>query len=303
MMKRNVLGQSGIEIGELGFGCMSLDASKPEESTRILREAFDAGVTFFDTADLYDAGKNEELVGQALQACRHEVVIATKVGNRIIPGQAGWTWDPSPAYIETAVEQSLRRLRTDYIDLYQLHGGTMDDPFDEIVETMERLQARGLIRAYGISSIRPNVILHYLKHSQIASVMMQYSLLDRRPEEWFPAIEEAGVSVIARGPVARGLLGGGKRMADGETYLQWTQADIDAALASIQEMLDGRSATQLSLAFAMYPKVVATAVPGASSLAQLRENLGVCTAPSLTAEEIRKLSDAFPAAKYEAHRA
>src|SRR5690606_3990438 len=109
----------------------------------------------------------------------------TKVGNRMIPGEDRWVWDASKTYIMEAVKDSLRRLGTDYIDLYQLHGGTMEDDATETIEAFEALKKEGVIRQYGISSIRPNVIKRFLTNSSAVSVMMQYSLLDRRPEEWF----------------------------------------------------------------------------------------------------------------------
>lgn len=198
MVKKNRLGTSELEVSEIGFGCMSL-STELESAKRMIHDALDRGVTFFDTADLYQDGRNEELVGEALKGRRSEVILATKVGNRRIPGKEGWVWDPSKAYIRQAVKESLRRLQTDYIDLYQLHGGTMDDPMDETIEAFEELKQEGVIRYYGISSIRPNVIREYVRRSQIVSVMSQYSLLDRRPEETvLPMLEEAGISLIAR---------------------------------------------------------------------------------------------------------
>ena len=118
----------------------------------------------------------------------------------------GWTWDSSKAHIMEAVKKSLMRLGTDYIDLYQLHGGTMEDNVDETIDAFESLKKDGLIRQYGISSIRPTVIKRFLDNSSAVSVMMQYSLLDRRPEEWFPMIHDAGASVITRGTIAKGFL-------------------------------------------------------------------------------------------------
>src|SRR5699024_6403991 len=103
------------------------------------------------------------------------------------------SWDPSKKHIKTAVKQSLQRLHTDYIDLYQLHGGTIDDPIDETIEAFEELKTEGLIREYGISSIRPNVIKQYIEKSSIRSVMMQYNLLDRRPEETMRLLAKHGI--------------------------------------------------------------------------------------------------------------
>ncbi|TDY44601.1 aryl-alcohol dehydrogenase-like predicted oxidoreductase [Alicyclobacillus sacchari] len=294
------LGKSGIQISSIGFGCMSL-ATDASVSVPMLHQAFETGITFFDTADLYHQGRNEELVGEAFAGMRHEVVIATKVGNRFEPGKPGWQWDPSPAYIEQAITASLRRLRTDYIDLYQLHGGTMDDPFDDIVETLDRLKQKGWIRAYGISSIRPNVIRRYLQGSQIDTVMMQYSLLDRRPEEWFPEIKEYGVSVIARGPVARGWLTGHKDVND-DTYLKWSAADLKRAIAMLREVAPERTPGQAALAFALSPEVIACAIPGASTPQQLAENAEASKRPGLTEDALVQLKQAFPAALYQEHR-
>ena len=200
------LGASGLTVSEIGLGCMSLERAG-DEAEAIVHRALDRGVTLFDTADLYGRGANEALLARALGARRREVIVATKVGNRWHDARDGWHWDPSPSYIRTAVEASLRRLATDYIDLYQLHGGTIDDPIDDVIATFEALRQAGTIRAWGISSIRPNVIREYAARASLASVMMQYSVLDRRPEERaMPLLRDRGISVIARGPVAKGLL-------------------------------------------------------------------------------------------------
>lgn len=153
------------------------------ENTRIIHHAIDLGINFFDTADLYDKGTNEISLGKALKGKREQVMLATKVGNQWRANGSGWDWNPRKEYILQAIDKSLERLQTDHIDLYQLHGGTIEDPMDETIEAFELLQQQGKIRYYGISSIRPNVIREYIKRSSISSVMMQYSLLDRRPEE------------------------------------------------------------------------------------------------------------------------
>ena len=187
-MKKRELGNSGMYVSEIGLGCMSFP-NDLEEVKNIVDAAIHAGINFFDTADLYAAGKNESSIGEVLKGRRDEIILATKVGNRVIPGVDGWRWDASKAYIMDAVKDSLKRLGTDYIDLYQLHGGTMEDDVTETIEAFEALKKEGVIRQYGISSIRPNVIDRFLTNSTAISVMMQYSLLDRRPEEWFPMIQ------------------------------------------------------------------------------------------------------------------
>ncbi|MDQ3289799.1 MAG: aldo/keto reductase, partial [Bacteroidota bacterium] len=174
-MQYKVLGKSDLQVSTISFGCMSLSPNNPAESIRLLKEAFANGITYFDTADLYDKGENEKIVGQAFRENRQQVIIATKVGNQWRPDGSGWDWNPRKDYILKAVEGSLQRLHTDYLDLYQLHGGTLDDPIDETIEAFELLKQQGKIRYYGISSIRPNVIREYVKRSNIVSVMMQYS--------------------------------------------------------------------------------------------------------------------------------
>ena len=149
----------------------------------LLLRALEGGINYFDTADMYLKGLSETILGRTFRGKRNQVILATKVGNQWRSDGSGWDWNPSKKYILESVEQSLNRLQTDYIDLYQLHGGTMEDPIDDIIEAFEFLQSAGKIRYYGISSIRPNVIREWVKRSSMVSVMMQYSLLDRRPEE------------------------------------------------------------------------------------------------------------------------
>lgn len=298
-MRSNRLGSSDLLVSEIGLGCMSL-GTDPRRAADIVHRAVELGVTFFDTADLYNRGVNEELVGRALRGVRDRVVIASKVGNRWREDGSGWDWDPSKAYIRQAVEGSLRRLGAEVIDLYQLHGGTIDDPVDETIEAFEELKAEGLIRYYGLSSIRPNVIREYVRRSNIASVMTQYSLLDRRPEEEiFGLLLDHGVSVIVRGPVAKGLLAD-KPPAP---YLEHGPEVVAAA----QETLDRavgprRSRAQVALRYSLAHPVVATLIPGASSLFQLEENLAAAESPALTEEELSRLREVVAALHYRQHR-
>lgn len=304
-MKKNRLGQSDLMVSEIGLGCMSL-GTEEGPAVRIIHEALDAGVNFLDTADLYDAGRNEELVGLAIRGRRSEVIVATKVGNRRIPGREGWVWDPSKAYIKAAVHDSLRRLGTDYIDLYQLHGGTIDDPIDETIEAFEELKREGLIRYYGISSIRPNVIREYVRRSNIVSIMSQYSMLDRRPEEeTLPLIAEHGIGLIARGPLAGGILtesGAAKAERD---YLDYSGSELPEVRRRLLELGGGghgRTLVQAAIRYALADPAVATVIPGASSLEQLRQNLSAAAAEPLTEEELTAIRAATRANRYELHR-
>ncbi|MCF6408315.1 aldo/keto reductase [Pseudalkalibacillus salsuginis] len=301
-MRLNRLGSSELQVSELGLGCMSL-RSDEKEATKIIHKALDKGVTLIDTADLYDFGKNEKLVGKALKGKREQCVLATKVGNRWDHVEEGWEWAPSKDYIKTAVKHSLQRLGTDYIDLYQLHGGTINDPIDEIIEAFEDLKAEGLIREYGISSIRPNVIKEYLKRSNIVSIMMQYSLLDRRPEEWLNMIQAHGVSVIARGPLAKGNLTDriftGKASEKG--FLDYVPSEINDLMIKVKDISDGRMLSHLALRYPLHHPAVATTIPGASSVEQVDDNTEASNV-DLSDEEISLFKQWTKQTYYDKHR-
>ncbi|TFE03144.1 aldo/keto reductase [Jeotgalibacillus salarius] len=305
-MEKRRIGHSPLESSLLGLGCMSLgnDAANAE---KIIKTAYDNGINYFDTADLYDYGTNEEIVGQALKSIRSEVLIATKVGNRANDDKSGWFWDPSKFYIKEQVKNSLKRLQTDYIDLYQLHGGTLDDPIDETIEAFDELKQEGLIRAYGFSSIRPNVIREYAPRSSAVSNMMQYSLLDRRPEEQaFEVLNENDVSVITRGPLAKGLLspnykdklaGPGK---DG--FVHYSNAELEELLTALTEKFHGRSLTELALQFNAAHPEVSTIIAGASSPEQVIDNIKAMNQSPLSREELEMLKSFTKADGYTEHR-
>jgi aryl-alcohol dehydrogenase-like predicted oxidoreductase len=270
-MKYRELGQSGLAISEISLGCMSLPSST-KEAQNIIDAALDYGINYFDTADLYDRGRNEEIVGQSLKHVRDQVIIATKVGNRWFEGKEGWQWDASKEYIEAAVKDSLRRLGTDYIDFYQLHGGTMEDDLEEVADTFEKLKKEGLIRYYGISSIRPNVIRRFLESGKPSSIMMQYSLLDRRPEEWLTMIQEYGASVVARGSLAKGLLTDEwNRRLKGDDYLSYSAEELKKTLEKLNEQASPIHSTALH--YVLNHSAVASCVTGASSTQQLAETI------------------------------
>ncbi|MEC0235514.1 aldo/keto reductase [Paenibacillus kribbensis] len=300
-MKKNRLGSSDLLVGEIGLGCMSI-GTEEQQGIYLIHEALDKGVNLLDTADLYHYGRNEEIVGAAIRGRRQDVILATKVGNRRIPGQEGWGWDPSKPYILSAVKESLRRLGTDYIDLYQLHGGTIDDPMDETIEAFEQLKREGVIRYYGISSIRPHVIREYAQRSNIVSVMNQYSLLDRRAEEEvLPLLQERGISVIARGPVASGVLadGGGEKAAKG--YLDYEEAELLDVRKQLKAFAGAdRSMGQTAIRYSLSHPAVAAVIPGASSLAQLEHNTAAADIPPLTGQERQTLQQISRANRYDA---
>ena len=296
-MEYRALGKSGMMVSEIGYGCMSLGKYQPINEF-LLRSAFDAGVNFFDTADLYQQGFNEESVGKALKPIRSSVFIATKVGNQWRTDGSGWDWNPTKVYIISAVEESLKRLQTDYIDLYQLHGGTIDDPIDETIEAFEILKAEGKIRHYGLSSIRPNVIRAFAEKSNIVSVMMQYSLLDRRPEEFtLDFLYQQQIGVFVRGAIAKGLLAG----KAATPYLGYSEEEVNKMrlqLASMAE--DDYPMARLALSYVLHHPAVSSIALGISAKEQLISNLGKIR--SLSTDEIEKLKEVLEPKVYEKHR-
>ncbi|APH04523.1 aldo/keto reductase [Bacillus weihaiensis] len=302
-MKKRQLGNSDLYVSEVGLGCMSLGTDESHAKS-IIDKAIDLGINYLDTADLYDFGENETLVGKALKHRRKDIILATKVGNRWNENQSGWTWDPSKKYIKEAVKQSLLRLQTDYIDLYQLHGGTTEDNIDETIEAFEELKNEGVIRHYGISSIRPNVIKEYLKKSSIISIMMQYSLLDRRPEEWFSTIKNHDVSVIARGPLAKGLLTKKpiEQKLQTDNYLSYHNEELKKLFIDLEKMNYADSLTDLAIQYCLASDVVGAVIPGASKIEQIIENANSTHAESLSQELYLELQQIAKLDYYEQHR-
>lgn len=298
-MNYKKLGNSDLSVSAISFGCMSLQGDEAQNIS-LLHEALSNGINLFDTADLYDKGANEELLGKAFGQNRNAVIIATKAGNQWRPDGKGWDWNPSKAYILKAVEESLRRLQTDYIDLYQLHGGTLEDPTDETIEAFELLQQQGKIRYYGISSIRPNVIRRWADNSNLSSVMLQYSLLDRRPEETvLPLLQDKNIGVLVRGALAQGLLAGKAP----KPYLEHNEQAVQNAAAAVAAAdTDSRTATSISLQWVLRHPAVASAVVGIRTPAHLKQALDTVQHPELSAEMYLRLSEAAPAHTYGQHR-
>ncbi|MFD1988912.1 aldo/keto reductase [Paenibacillus nicotianae] len=302
-MKKNRLGTSDLIVGEIGLGCMSLGTDE-SQVIPLLHEALDLGINFLDTADIYDNGHNEELIGKAIKGRRSDVIIASKVGNTRVEGQDGLVWNPSKAHIMEAIKESLRRLQTDYIDLYQLHGGTLDDNIDETIEAFAQLKREGLIREYGISSIRPNVIREYVDRSHIVSVMSQYSILDRRPEEEvLPLLTQKGISSIVRGAVASGALADGREDKAQKGYLDISGEEVISLRQQLEPLTQAnRSLSQTAIQYVLAHPAVAVLAAGASSSQQLRENVEAASSPALTDDELQMIRSIRAANQYTQHR-
>ncbi|WP_258097834.1 aldo/keto reductase [Marinoscillum pacificum] len=298
-MNYRKLPKTDLNISEISFGCMSLDLNSVNNES-ILRTAHERGINYFDTADLYNKGANELLVGDSLKPIRTDVILATKVGNEWLPDGSSWRWNTSKDYILNAADKSLKRLQTDYIDIYQLHGGTIDDNRDEIIEAFELLKEQGKIRYYGISSIRPNVINAYATETDIVSDMLQYSLLDRRPEEnVLELAKEHQIGLMVRGALAKGLLAG--KPATG--FLNHSTDDVRKINSTLEKLSSAqRNKGQSAIQYVLHHQAVTTAVIGFRTLEQLDNLVNDNLNPSLSTQEYQELQNCLQPAIYEQHR-
>ena len=292
------VGSSPLKVSGIGFGCMSLPEDE-KSAIPVLHKAIELGINYLDTADIYNDGINELIIGKAIKGKRDNVVLASKAGNVRRP-DGGLDWNPTKQHILSSIEGSLERLQTDRIDLYQLHGGTIQDNIDETFEAFELLKQQGKIRYYGISSIRPNVIKEYIKKSSIVSVMTQYSLLDRRPEEeTLELLHQNNIGVLVRGSVAQGLLI--NKVA--KPYLDFSVEDV-AKMARAVNKLSGkeRTATQTAIKYVFHQKAVTSAVVGMRTLEQVEEAVNAVNVADLTTSELEMLKNTLRPNIYKEHR-
>lgn len=293
------LGKSNLNISRIGFGTMSLKPDQPDFNT-IIDAAIDLGINYFDTADLYDKGENEIMLGKVFKGKREKVIIATKAGNQWREDGSGWDWNPRKEYILKCAEESLKRLQTDYLDLFQLHGGTMEDNIEESIDAFEILLKQGKILNYGLSSIRPNVIREHVKHGIMVSVMTQYSLLDKRPEEsTLNLLMENNIGVVTRGSVASGLL----IDKPAKEYLGHTEAELKQAKELLGRMRDDtKNPAQIAIQYVLAHPAVTSAIIGMRTMEQLEDAVKAVTLPPLSAEELNVLHKEIPSKVYAEHR-
>ncbi|MEO9004333.1 MAG: aldo/keto reductase [Ginsengibacter sp.] len=298
-MQYQILGKSDLKISKIGFGCMSLKP-RQKEFNDIINTAIDLGINYFDTADLYDKGLNETLLGKVFKGKRDKVIIATKAGNQWRADGSGWDWNPRKDHILKCANESLKRLQIDYIDLYQSHGGTMEDNIDETIEAYEILVQQGKIRYYGLSSIRPNVISEFVKKSNIVSVMTQYSLLDRRPEEsTLNLLHDNNIGVLVRGSVASGLL----IDKPAKAYLNYNQEQVASAANAIKLISSKeRNNAQTAVQYVLKNPTVTSAIVGIRTMDQLKEAIETINTLPLNDEEMETLKESVPVNFYEQHR-
>jgi len=316
-MQTRTLGRNKLEVSAIGFGCMGLSfgLGQPvdrQTGVRLIRDAVDRGVTLFDTAEVYGPFTNEELVGEALAPLRDRVVIATKFGFKIEGGkQAGL--DSRPAHIREVADASLKRLRTDRIDLFYQHRVDPDVPIEDVAGAVKDLIAAGKVKHFGLSEAGVQTIRRANAVQAVTALQSEYSLWWREPEkETLAVLEELGVGLVPFSPLGKGYLTG--KIDETTTFdstdfrnvvPRFTAENRKANLAFVEWLktfADRKKATpaQVALAWLLAQKPWIVPIPGTKRLERLEENLSGASV-QLNADELREIDRA--AAQIEVHGA
>ena len=292
-MQKRKLGKSNLEVSALGLGCMGLSfaygpAVDKQHGVSLIRAAVDSGVTFFDTAEVYGPFTNEELVGEALAPFRGQVVIATKFGFKLDPAtgkQVGL--DSRPAHIKAVAEASLKRLRTDVIDLFYQHRVDPDVPIEDVAGAVKDLIREGKVRHFGLSEAGVQTIRRAHAVQPVAALQSEYSLWSREPEkDIMPTLEELGIGLVAYSPLGRGFLTGAiddSTKFDSSDFRNIVPRFAPEARKANQALVDllGDIAkrkqvtpAQIALAWLLAQEPWIVPIPGTTKLHRLEENLG-----------------------------
>jgi aryl-alcohol dehydrogenase-like predicted oxidoreductase len=307
IMKKRVLGKSGLEVSCLGLGCMGMShgygpASDRREMIALIRKAVELGVSFFDTAEVYGPFTNEDLVGEALEPYRGQVLIATKFGIAYTNGQQ--IMDSRPEQIRKSVEGSLKRLRVEVIDLYYQHRVDPKVPIEEVAGTVKELIAEGKVKHFGLSEPGIQTIRRAHAVQPVTAIQSEYSLWWRRPEhDLLPVLEELGIGLVPFSPLGKGFLAGrfgADASFDSSDFRSILPRFTPQALAAnqalpvlLQEFAARKNATpaQISLAWLLAQKPWIVPIPGTTKLRRLEENLAAGSL-SLSPEELGQITTA-----------
>ena len=318
MESRN-LGKSNLRVSAIGFGCMGLSfgygpAVDKQHGISIIRAAVERGVTFFDTAEVYGPFANEELVGEALAPFRDQVAIATKFGFRIVDGKSAGL-DSRPEHIKQVADASLKRLKTDRIDLFYQHRVDPEVPIEDVAGAVKDLIAAGKVRHFGLSEAGAATIRRAHKIQSVAALQSEYSLWWREPEqEIIPTLEELGIGFVPFSPLGKGFLTGAisKDTQFSQTdfrnivprFSQENREANQAVVDLIGDFARRKNATpaQVALAWILAQRPWMVPIPGTTKLHRLEENLGAANV-ELTPEDLRQLEEAtakidFQGARY-----
>jgi aryl-alcohol dehydrogenase-like predicted oxidoreductase len=317
-MQKRKLGNSGLEVSATGLGCMGMSFAFPpypekKDMIVLLQQAFENGVTFFDTAEMYGPYTNEELLGEALAPVRNEVVIATKFGFNIVDGKMAGVNSRSDN-IRKVAEESLKRLRTDVIDLFYQHRVDISVPIEDVAGTVKDLIKEGKVKHFGMSEAGAKTIRRAHAVQPLAALQSEYSLWTRKPEEEIiPLLEELGIGFVPFSPLGKGFLTGkmdaGTKFASNDFRSVLPRFTPDALKAN-QTLIDllGKIATnkngtpaQIALAWLLAQKPWIVPIPGTTKLHRLKENIGSVNI-ELTSEELKEIADSLEKIKVTGNR-
>lgn len=307
-MKYRQLGKKGPKVSAIGLGCMGMSGHygpiNEEHSLEVLQEAYDKGITFFDTADMYGKGENEKLVGKGIRSFRDEIIIATKCGLEYIPN--GLRINNNREYIKRACEASLKRLNIEKIDLYYLHRHNPDVPIETSMEVMKELMAEGKISFVGLSEVSPTIIqrAYAVLGDKLIAIQSEYSMMNREAAEMvLPTCRQLGLAFVAFSPLTRGLLSG--KIRDRKTIVEADETDFRGQLPqfredalqdnlrlveAINEFAKQKKATpsQIALAWLLAQGNDIIPIPGTKKLNYLKENIEAVNI-ELTPHDLKKL--------------
>jgi len=320
-MQKRKLGKSGLEVSALGLGCMGMSFSygppkdKPE-MIALIRAAVDSGVTFFDTAEVYGPFTNEELVGEALAPVRDQVVIATKFGFNLNPdGSPGWQGlNSRPERIRQVADASLKRLRTDRIDLFYQHRVDPDVPIEDVAGAVKELIQSGKVKHFGLSEPSVGTIRRAHAVQPVAALQNEYSLWWRKPEaEVIPTLEELGIGLVPYSPLGKGFLTGAIddktefKANDFRSTVPRFSAEARKANQAVVDLLatigkqKGATPAQIALAWLLAQKPWIVPIPGTTKLSRLDENLGAVKV-QLSSDDLRNIDRAASKIHIEGNR-
>jgi aryl-alcohol dehydrogenase-like predicted oxidoreductase len=309
-MEKRKLGKGGLEVSAIGLGCMGLSfgygpAVSHEDGVALIRAAYDQGVTFFDTAEAYGPGANEELVGKALAPVRDDVVIATKFG--FANGRPGDGVDSRPERIRQVAEESLRRLGTDRIDLFYQHRVDPTVPIEDVAGTIRDLVAEGKVKHFGMSEAGVDSLRRAHAVLPVAALQSEYSLWWREPEaDILPTCEELGIGFVPFSPLGKGFLTGAitpdTRFADGDfrnivpRFEEENRKVNEALVEKLKALAASHDATpaQIAIAWLLAQKPWIVPIPGTTKQHRLTENLGAA-AVDLGGPELAEIGTALAA--------
>ncbi|MEH7885198.1 aldo/keto reductase [Bacillus sp. JJ1609] len=307
-MKKRKLGKSELEVSSIGLGCMGMShgygpASDKQEMIKIIHEAIDRGVTFFDTAEIYGPYVNEELVGEALAPFQGKVVIATKFGIQMVNGKQ--VLDSKPERIWKSIECSLKRLQVDTIDLYYQHRVDPSVPIEEVAGVIQDLIKEGKIKHWGLSEAGVETVRRAHSVQPLTAIQSEYSMMWRSPEdELIPTLEDLGIGFVPFSPLGKGFLTGtikNDATFESSDFRSIVPRFKPENIAANQVLVDlvkkialEKDATpaQIALAWVLAQKPWIVPIPGTRKLTRLEENLGAADI-ELSTEEINDLNDAL----------